>query len=134
MDLIDAKSLFSPATGFIARGGFDFTCNPYLGCSFGCGYCYAEYLPQNPRPASDWGKWLTAKRNAVELASKQGKKLAGRAVYMSSVTDPYQPVERSLMLSRGILEAVVPHQPRVVLRSRVHVYEGEAGFFPPCLN
>jgi DNA repair photolyase len=54
----------------------------------------------------------------VALAAKQGKKLAGRAVYMSSVTDPYQPVERSLMLSRGILEALVPHQPRVVIQTR----------------
>ncbi|HEX5270458.1 MAG TPA: hypothetical protein VFW33_08230 [Gemmataceae bacterium] len=30
-----ARSIFSPATGFIKRGGFDWTCNPYLGCSFG---------------------------------------------------------------------------------------------------
>jgi DNA repair photolyase len=118
MDLTDAKSIFSPATGFIARGGFDFTCNPYLGCSFGCQYCYAAFLPQNPHPAGEWGKWLTAKRNAVELAAKHGKKLAGNALYMSSVTDPYQPVERSLMLSRGILEALVPHQPRLVIQTR----------------
>ena len=118
MDLIDARSIFSPATGFIARGGFDFTCNPYLGCTFGCQYCYAAFLPQNPHPAGEWGKWLSAKRNAVELAAKQGKKLAGKALYMSSVTDPYQPVERSLMLSRGILEALVPHQPRVVIQTR----------------
>jgi DNA repair photolyase len=118
VDLIDAKSIFSPATGFIARGGFDFTCNPYLGCTFGCTYCYAAFLPQNPRPAGDWGRWLMAKRNAVELAHKRASKLAGRAVYMSSVTDPYQPVERSLMLSRGILEALLPHQPRLVVQTR----------------
>jgi DNA repair photolyase len=118
MLLTDAKSIFSPATGFIARGGFDFTCNPYLGCSFGCLYCYAAYLPQNPHPADQWGKWLTAKRNAVELAARQGKKLAGKALYMSSVTDPYQPVERSLMLSRGILEALVRHQPRLAVQTR----------------
>jgi DNA repair photolyase len=54
----------------------------------------------------------------VELAANQGKKLVGQAIYMSSVTDPYQPVERSLMLSRGILEALVPHQPRVVVQTR----------------
>jgi hypothetical protein len=30
-----ARSIFSPATGFIRRGGFDWTCNPYLGCSYG---------------------------------------------------------------------------------------------------
>jgi hypothetical protein len=33
--LVNAKSIFSTAIGFIRRGGFDWTCNPYLGCSFG---------------------------------------------------------------------------------------------------
>jgi DNA repair photolyase len=118
MELIEARSIFSPATGFIQRGGFDWTCNPYLGCSFGCAYCYAAFLPQNPRPASDWGKWFSAKINAVELARKQAKKVAGQAVYMSSVTDPYQPAERNLLLTRGIFEALLPHQPRLVVQTR----------------
>ncbi len=118
MELITARSIFSPATGFIQRGGFDWTCNPYLGCSFGCAYCYAAFLPQNPRPASEWGKWFSAKTNAVELARKQAKKVAGQAVYLSSVTDPYQPAERSLLLTRGILEALLPHQPRLVVQTR----------------
>lgn len=118
LQLIEAKSIFSPATGFIRRGGFDFTCNPYLGCTFGCSYCYAMFLPQNRRPIEDWGRWFTAKRNAAELANKQARKVAGQAVYMSSVTDPYQPAERSLMLTRGILEAMLPHQPRLVVQTR----------------
>lgn len=118
MDLIEAKSIFSPATGFIRRGGFDWTCNPYVGCTFGCTYCYSVFLPQNRRPAEDWGKWVTAKRNAVELAHRQARKVAGQAVYLSSVTDPYQPAERSLHLTRGILEAMVPHQPRLVVQTR----------------
>lgn len=118
MEYVEARSIFSPATGFIARGGFDFTCNPYLGCTFGCTYCYAAFLPQNRRPVDDWGRWLTAKRNAVELAEKQSKRVTGKSVYMSSVTDPYQPAERVLMLTRGILESLVPHQPRLVIQTR----------------
>jgi DNA repair photolyase len=118
MDLIESRSIFSPATGFIQRGGFDWTCNPYVGCTFGCTYCYAAFLPQNRRPVEDWGRWLTAKRNAAELARKQGPKVAGQAVYMSSVTDPYQPAERSLFLTRGILEALVGHGPRLVVQTR----------------
>lgn len=118
MEQVNARTIFSPATGFIRRGGFDWTCNPYVGCSFGCLYCYAMFLPQNRRPKEDWGKWFQAKINAVEVARKQAPKVAGRAVYMSSVTDPYLPAERSLQLTRGILEELVPHQPRLLIQTR----------------
>src|SRR5215467_1931894 len=118
METINARSIFSPATGYIQRGGFDWTCNPYLGCSFGCTYCYAMFLPQNRRPKENWGRWFQAKFNAVELARKQAPKVAGQAVYMSSVTDPYLPAERSLALTRGILEAMIPHQPRLLVQTR----------------
>src|SRR5262245_15603243 len=99
MDLIESRSIFSPATGFIRRGGFDFTCNPYIGCTYGCTYCYAVFLPQNRRPVAEWGRWLTAKSNAAALAVRQAPKVAGLAVYMSSVTDPYLPAEKGLRLS-----------------------------------
>jgi DNA repair photolyase len=118
MEQVIAQSIFSPATGYIRRGGFDWTCNPYLGCSFGCIYCYAMFLPQNRRPKDQWGKWFQAKRNAVELARKHAPKVAGQAIYISSVTDPYLPAERSLGLTRGILEMLVPHQPRVLIQTR----------------
>ena len=75
MDLTDARSIFSPATGYIQRGGFDWTCNPYVGCTFGCTYCYAMFLPQNRRPREDWGRWFVAKTNALELARRQGPKV-----------------------------------------------------------
>src|SRR5207249_754232 len=58
------------------------------------------------------------KVNAVELARKQAPKVAGQAVYMSSVTDPYLPAERGLSLTRGILKALQPHQPRLLIQTR----------------
>jgi DNA repair photolyase len=118
MELINAHSIFSPATGFIRRCGFDWSCNPYVGCTFGCTYCYAMFLPQNRRPKDEWGKWLQAKKNALELARKHAHKVAGQGVYFSSVTDPYLPAERPLKLTRGILEAILPHQPRLLLQTR----------------
>jgi DNA repair photolyase len=118
METVAARSIFSPATGFIRRGGFDWTCNPYLGCSFGCEYCYAAFLPQNRRPVADWGRWFVAKANAGELARRHAKKVAGQAVYMSSVTDPYLPAERSQFLTRGVLEALPAYQPRLVIQTR----------------
>lgn len=118
METLIARSIFSPATGFIQRGGFDWTCNPYLGCTFGCTYCYAMFLPQNRRPKEQWGRWFQAKVNAIELARKQAPKVAGQAVYLSSVTDPYLPAEQGLRLTRGILEAILPHQPRLLVQTR----------------
>ena len=117
MELIESRSIFSSATGFIRRGGFEWTCNPYVGCTFGCTYCYAAFLPQNRRPPEEWGTWITAKKNAAELAEKQARKVTGQTVYMSSVTDPYQPAERGLMLTRGILETLLPHQPRLTIQT-----------------
>jgi DNA repair photolyase len=118
MEQINARSIFSPATGYIRRGGFDWTCNPYVGCAFGCTYCYAMFLPQNRRPREEWGKWFQAKINAVELARKTAPKIAGQALYISSVTDPYLPAERSLELTRGILEMLIPYQPRILIQTR----------------
>lgn len=118
METIVSKSIFSLATGYLQRGGFAWTCNPYVGCTFGCRYCYAMYLPQNRRPRADWGQWLQAKSNAVELAQRDAPKVAGQAVYLSSVTDPYLPVERRLGLTRGILDALLPRQPRLMVQTR----------------
>jgi DNA repair photolyase len=118
METLVSRSIFSPATGYIRRGGFDWTCNPYVGCTFGCTYCYAMFLPQNRRPKEEWGQWFQAKSNAVELARRDAHHVAGQAVYMSSVTDPYLPAEKSLLLTRGILEALLRYQPRLLIQTR----------------
>jgi DNA repair photolyase len=52
------------------------------------------------------------------VARKHAPKVAGQAVYISSVTDPYLPAERSLELTRGILSELVPHLPRVLIQTR----------------
>ncbi len=118
MESVVARSIFSPATGFIRRGGFAWTCNPYVGCTFGCTYCYAMFLPQNRRPLEQWGRWLAAKTNAVDVALRTAPKIARQPLYLSSVTDPYLPIERRLGLTRGILEALLPHQPRLLVQTR----------------
>jgi DNA repair photolyase len=76
------------------------------------------FLPQNRRPKELWGRWLVAKTNAVTLAQRFAPKLAHQALYLSSVTDPYLPAERSLQLTRGILEALIPYQPRLTVQTR----------------
>ena len=90
----------------------DFVANPYTGCQFGCLYCYAVFscrFVQEPRSA--WGDFVVVKENAIELAKAQLARWPARrreaTIFLSSITDPYQGIEKNRQLTRGILEALV---------------------------
>src|SRR5690349_10215987 len=101
---IEARSILSRATGYIRDGGFDFTLNAYSGCAFACPYCYAAFFADSLVRKETWGQWVAVKHNAVELVLRQGSRIEGKSVFMSSVTDPYQPLELRLQLTRQLLE------------------------------
>ena len=114
-----ASSLLTPGKGFMSA--YDYTLNPYEGCTFGCTYCYAAFFARSKEKVDGWGQWVTVKENALALLRKKRKRgtLRGKTVYLSSVTDPYQPVERTLELTRSILKELADfHQPRLVVQTR----------------
>lgn len=116
-----ARSILTMASGFMSR--YKFTLNPYGGCAFGCEYCYAKSFAPSPEKRDSWGQWVVAKTNAEELAAqacRSGTLRNGDAVYMSSATDPYQPVERRLELTRSVLETILDCgvQPRLTVQTR----------------
>ena len=113
-----AREVLTRATGFM--DAYDFTLNPYSGCSFGCTYCYAAFFSRSKQGRDTWGKWVDVKENAVELMDKRRVgSLDGKLIYMSSVTDPYQPVERELQLTRRVLEIMAErHKPKLVVQTR----------------
>ena len=118
---VNARTILTPASGFIRR--YKFTLNPYAGCAFGCEYCYARFFVADVERRDTWGEWVAPKRNAAELLARactSGKLRTGDAIYMSSVTDPYQPVERRLRLTRAVLETLLEHgvQPRLTIQTR----------------
>ena len=115
----DARSILTPATGFMAD--YDYTLNPYSGCGFGCSYCYAAFFSRDADKQANWGKWIEVKANAVGLLRRMRTPLQGKLIYMSSVTDPYQPVEHKLGLVREMLSELVRHQPRLVIQTRSHL-------------
>ena len=86
------------------------TVNPYRGCEHGCIYCYArpghEYLGMSS--GLDFETRIFAKRDAARLLRKElaHPKWKGEAIVMSGVTDPYQPVERELKITRACLEVM----------------------------
>lgn len=114
----DAHSILSTATGFISM--FDYTLNPYSGCRFACNYCYAAFFTRTAEKQSTWGDWLEVKSNALDLLKKKRKRpMIDKSIYMSSVTDPYQPLERELGLTRSLLEELATyHQVNVTIQTR----------------
>ena len=113
-----AREILTKGAGFM--DAYDFTLNPYSGCSFGCTYCYAAFFSRDVERRDSWGYWVDVKSNAVDLMAKRKPgSLDGKLIYMSSVTDPYQPVERELELTRRILEIMAErHKPKLVIQTR----------------
>lgn len=115
---IKSASILTEAKGFM--NAYDYTLNPYTGCSFGCNYCYAAFFARSSNDKDNWGKWLKVKENALILLQKKRKKpLIDKTIYLSSVTDPYQPIEKQLELTRSILKELLEfHQVRLVIQTR----------------
>jgi len=125
----EAASILTEGKGFM--DGYDFTLNPYSGCSFGCTYCYAAFFSRSEEQRNNWGYWVQVKQNALKLLIKKRKKsLFDKTIYMSSVTDPYQPIERELKLTRSLLkELLVYHQPRLVIQTRSPIASRDVDIF-----
>jgi DNA repair photolyase len=90
--------------------GFERSVNPYRGCEHGCIYCFArpghEYLGFSA--GLDFETKIMVKADAPELleAELSSRKWKPQIVVMSGVTDPYQPVERRLKLTRRCLQVL----------------------------
>jgi len=98
VQLMSCKSALSSTS----LPGLDYSLNPYRGCGHDCAYCYAPCILRIPR--KEWGTHIEVKENiAVVLARELPRKTPG-VVGFSTVTDPYQPIEREYKLSRLCLE------------------------------
>ncbi len=99
--------------------GFDSSINPYRGCEHGCAYCYArpfhEYLGFSA--GLDFETKILAKPAAAALLRRELMKRSWtpRPIALSGVTDPYQPAERRLKLTRGCLEVLAEFRNPVMI-------------------
>jgi DNA repair photolyase len=91
-----------------SKRGLPFThaINPYRGCEFGCRYCYArythEFLELGPQ---EFERKIYFKQNAAWLLAQELKRLKpGTEISLGTATDPYQPLERKLGITRSLLE------------------------------
>jgi DNA repair photolyase len=116
-----ARSALTKTGGFLA--GFTHTLQPYLGCRFGCEYCYVKGLGVHRfhQPVQEWGGYVHPRTGiAQELRKELGRyarraKLDELAFFMSSSTDPYQPLERRMRLTRACLEVLCEFPPRLLM-------------------
>ena len=105
--------------------GFDVSINPYRGCEHGCIYCYArpthEYLGFSA--GLDFETRIMVKEDAAALLRERllSPRWDPRPIAMSGVTDPYQPVERKLGITRACLEALAEFRNPVTVVTKNHL-------------
>lgn len=118
------KSMFS---------GYDLCVNPYVGCEFGCSYCYVRFMVKDDE--KEWGKFLRVREHLEDKLPKEldrgfvsietgtfkdatGKRTSVKSdlaigdarLVLGTMTDPYQPSEKKFGITRKALEILVGHQ------------------------
>lgn len=110
------KTLLNKGSGYLC--GYTHSLNPYTGCAFGCSYCYVRQMPVSLFRKKEWGTWVDIKIGGPEVLQKelQRAKAKGKVtIFMSSSTDPYQPVEFKEKVTRSLLEVMVEEPPDFLL-------------------
>ena len=90
--------------------GFDRSINPYRGCEHGCTYCYARpaHAYMGLSPGLDFESRIFYKPQAAELLERElsARGYAPKNIQIGGNTDPYQPIERELKITRSVLEVL----------------------------
>jgi DNA repair photolyase len=118
--------------------GFETSLNPYRGCEHGCIYCYArpthEYLGFSA--GLDFESKIMAKTNAPELLRAELERSGWKpqVLVMSGVTDPYQPIEKKLRITRGCLEVLAKFRNPVAIITKNRLVTRDADILRELAN
>ena len=109
---VRVKNLLTPSK----LPGVDYVINPYIGCPHKCLYCYAEFMKRFSDHTKDWGDFTDIKIPDTPIPLRR---LAGKRLVISSVTDPYNPFEKRHGVTRSVLEqlAGVPVAVTIITKS-----------------
>ncbi|MFX1366307.1 MAG: radical SAM protein [Promethearchaeota archaeon] len=103
------KIEFREAKSIITKSNIpsiDYVINPYIGCQHSCIYCYAEFMIRFTGHKGDkWGQFLDIK--TYDFNKIKPEKYNGKRLLLSSVTDPYIPLELKYQNTKRILEKLV---------------------------
>ncbi|MFW9968365.1 MAG: radical SAM protein [Candidatus Thorarchaeota archaeon] len=121
---VEAKSIITKCN----IPGIDYVINPYIGCQHACLYCYAEFMKRFTGHAGDiWGDFLDVKQFGLE--SIKPEKFDGKTVLLSSVTDPYTPLEAKYENTRRVLEHLISTKANVQILTKSRLVERDIDLF-----
>jgi DNA repair photolyase len=109
---VTCKTALSPSS----LPGLDYSLNPYRGCQHNCAYCYVPNVLRIKRKS--WGNFLDVKSNIPSVLSKELKIKKPGFIGLSTVTDPYQPVEKQYRLTRYCLEQILRYDFPVCIQTK----------------
>lgn len=82
----------------------DYVINPYVGCPHACKYCYASFMKRFTGHDEEWGTFIDVKDCSKPISEKR---LKGKTVFLSSVTDCYNQYEKKYCITQNILRQMV---------------------------
>ncbi len=107
---------FDPWNSPLCTCPFKWSFNPYTGCGHKCVYCYAStYIKRffQPRP----------KRISWVIFEKEAKRIRNSLISISNSTDPYQPLEKELQITRKSLEILIKNNVRIQIVTKSNLVE-----------
>ena len=125
------KIRFKEAKSIITKSnipGIDFVINPYIGCQHGCIYCYAEFMKRFTDHGGDnWGDFLDIKSFSTEKIKPE--KYDDKTILISSVTDPYIPLELKYKNTRKILKHLIGTKANISILTKSRFAERDIDLF-----
>jgi DNA repair photolyase len=121
---VEAKSIITKSN----IPGVDYVINPYVGCQHGCIYCYAEFMKRFTKHTGDeWGQFIDIKK--FDLDKIKPEKYDNKTILLSSVTDPYCPIEAKAKNTRVILEKLIGTKAKIDVLTKNRLVERDIDLF-----
>jgi len=103
--------------------GVDYSLNPYFGCEHSCVYCYVPRMMPGRLRGRAWGSFVEVKVNIPRVLASELRRVSRGRVLVSSITDPYQPVEKSYKLTRSCLELLASKGLEVTILTKSSLFK-----------
>lgn len=108
---IDTKDLITKSN----LPASEYVINPYVGCPHACKYCYARFMKRFTGHTEEWGDFIDVKRCAKPI---NVKKLYHKSVFLSSVTDCYNPFEAKYQITRDVLKQLTQADCQITISTK----------------